>query len=153
MRADCTCIGRAWSRDCPIASHRWYARKAEGKMERTWTTVAERNVERVGGRDAIEAKIAGLDWRDAKADGTVGAFQGAAINACIAELGLPRVSAYAVDAFEIPGDADHDGFYPGFYGIECTYANGRARVYVLDTGTEVTPVCSDFPVETAAVAA
>lgn len=122
-------------------------------MERTWTTVAEANVERVGGRDAIEKKIAGLDWRDAKVDGTVGAMQGMAINAVIAELGLPRVSAYAIDAFAIPGDFDSDGFYPGFYGIECTYADGRARVYMLDTGTAIEPVCSDFPVERAAVAA
>lgn len=122
-------------------------------MQRTWTTVAERNVERVGGRSAIEAKIEALDWRDAHVDSTVGAMQGMAINACIAELGLPRVSAYAIDSFEIPGDFDRDGFYPGFYGIECNYANGRARVYVLDTGGEITPVCSDFPCEREAVAA
>lgn len=116
-------------------------------MERTWTTVGDELVERVGGRDVIGTAIEDLDWQivDRDAGVTVGAMPGIAINATIRELRIPKVSAIAVDSFSIPAaSSDDDGFYPGFYGIEGNYTNGLARVYLLDTGCEIVPVASEL---------
>lgn len=117
-------------------------------MERNWTETGVELVERVGGREAVEAEIDRLEWEDVPEEGslTVGFMQGHAINACVKELRLPNVKRVATHGgFSImPADAELDGFHPGFYGMECDYSNGRARVYVLDTGTVIQPLVSDF---------
>ena len=116
-------------------------------MRRNWTTVGEEYVERLG-REDVEKEIAALDWQEIPAGGslTVGFMPGYGINEVIAQLDLPkRVSRIAISAFERPAPTpDEDGFYPGFYGIETSYSNGLCRVYVLDLGTELTPLASDF---------
>lgn len=115
-------------------------------MERAWTTVGEEYVERLGLAE-VEAAIDGLEWQDVPVNGklTVGFMPGEAINTCIREFAMPKVSKIAIDAFERPAASpEEDGFYPGFYGIEANYANGRVRVYVLDTGCGITPLASDF---------
>jgi hypothetical protein len=111
--------------------------------EQTWTTVGAEIVDRVGGRETVERKIEGLEWRTREQGSDVAFAPGAAINAAIRDLRIPRVTAFAIDSFEIRDDAG-DGFYPGFYGIEGNYTNGRARVYLLDTGVELVPVMSEL---------
>lgn len=118
-------------------------------MQRTWTTVAERNVERLGGRAAVERAIAGLEWKDVSGGVTVGAFQGLAIDKAVSEYGIPRVSHIATTGLVGAPDEEGDGFYPDLLGIRGHYANGRADVYVLDTGTALQTVCSDFYEEAA----
>jgi hypothetical protein len=108
-------------------------------QERTWLSVGAELVQRLE-QEAVEREVETMEWQELPAGGslTVGFMPGEAIKAAIAELELPRVSAIAISSFERPD------FYPGFYGIEANYANGRARVYVLDTGTMLTPLLSDF---------
>jgi len=115
-------------------------------VKRTWTTVAEEYVDRLGGRDEVATEIGRLDWQDVPKGGslTVGFLPGEAIKHAVRELRIPKVSRVAISGFERPGRPGEDGFYPGFYGIEGRYKNGRARVYVLDVGTTLLPVCSDF---------
>lgn len=109
-------------------------------MERTWTTVGVEYVEKLG-RRAVENEIDALWWQDVPQDGsalTVGFIPGESIKAVIRELRIPKVTRIAISSFERPG------FYPGFYGIEGNYTNGRAHVFVLDLGGVVTPLCSDL---------
>lgn len=116
-------------------------------MERNWTKVGVELVERVGGREAVEAEIDRLEWELLPDGGTIttGFMQGHAINACIRDLAIPKVSGAATNGgFSIQTSAEVDGFHPGFYGIEGNYRNGRARIYVLDDGVSVTPLVSDF---------
>lgn len=119
-----------------------------------WTSTGEGLVERLGGRGAVEAAIAELEWQAIPEEGslTVGFMPGEAIKTCIREFRIPKVSAIAIDSFERPAASpEEDGFYPGFYGIEGNYSNGRARIYVLDTGTSIQPLCSEvFPSDVAA---
>ncbi len=107
--------------------------------ERTWLSVGEDFAARLGKR-SVEHTIESMEWEPIPENGSLslGAMPGMAIKTVIEEFGLPKVSAVAVSGFERPG------FYPGFYGIEANYSNGRARLYVLDTGTGVTPIVSDF---------
>ncbi len=115
-------------------------------MQRNWTTVAGEYVQRIG-KDDIEKTIDELDWQDVPEGGklTLPFIPGEAINTAIAEFDIPKVSKVALGSFELPApDAEGDGFYPGFYGIEGNYKNGRARVFVLDTGTVLVPIVSDF---------
>lgn len=117
-------------------------------MRRNWTEVGAEYVERLGGREDVEQGIRELDWEDIPPAGklTVGFLPGVAINEAIAQLALPRVAKVAISAFDRPAASpEEDGFYPGFYGIECSYGDGLARVYVLDPGgNELTPLASDF---------
>ena len=121
--------------------------QATDDYARTWTqtgapyTTPER-------RPDVLAAIAALEWT-AIPDGdslTLPFLPGEGIKAVIAELQLPKVSALAwngvVDwpAAQPGGDREHYAVY----GIEANYKNGRARVYVLDTGTQLLPVASDF---------
>jgi len=120
-------------------------------MERSWTTVGAALVARLGQQD-VEAEIEAFDWQPVE-DGMEVAFSpGHAIKTAIQEFRLPKVSAIAISAFAREGGENEDGFYPGFYGVEANYVNGRARVYLLDTGVELIPLASDHwrvePVET-----
>jgi hypothetical protein len=114
---------------------------------RNWTTVADDVVARIpGGRDRVARAAARLHWEAIPEGGslTVGFMPGEAINSAIRELEIPKVSKVAIGSIDCPGRNGEDGFYPGLYGIEGNYKDGRARVYILDTGTSVTPVFSDF---------
>jgi hypothetical protein len=104
-------------------------------------------VERLGGRDEVAAEAERMEWQELTEGGslTVGFMPGHAIKAVIGELGIPKVSAIAISSFDRPAsNREDDGFYPGFYGIEGNYTNGRARIYVLDLGTCIEPLFSDL---------
>lgn len=115
------------------------------EMRRTWTETGAEYVERLGQR-SVEHEIEAMEWTIKPEGGstTVAAMPGMAINALIQELQLPKVTGFAISGFERPGGPETDGFYPGFYGIEANYRNGRARIYVLDVGSTLIPLVSDF---------
>lgn len=108
-------------------------------MQRSWTTVGAEFVEQLDQR-SVEHEIEAMEWQEIPRGRslTLGFMPGEAIKTAVRELALPKVSQVAVSSFDRPG------FYPGFYGIEANYRNGRARIYVLDTGTGLTPLVSDF---------
>lgn len=118
-------------------------------MERSWTTTGTPLVKRLGQKE-VEDEIEAFDWQPVEAGMEIAFSPGHAIKTAIQEFGLPKVSAIALSGFSREGGSEEDGFYPGFYGIEANYVNGRARVYLLDTGVELIPLASDhWPVEAA----
>lgn len=87
-------------------------------------------------RETVAATIEELRWR--KPEGSFPMSPGLALQAAVKELGLPRVSAVAYN-----GGPIHDSGY-SLMGIEANYKNGRARVYVMDRGTDLVPLAVDF---------
>lgn len=100
-------------------------------MQRNWTTIgaSELNISRA----RVESAIASLEWKPLPV--TMGACQGMGIDACIHQLNIPKVSHVAESLQFAPY---------GFYGIRAHYSNGDADVYVVDRGSDIIPVCSDF---------
>ena len=97
-----------------------------------WTTVGVEFDKATVGR-AIE----GLHWIDPS--GSVPMSPGLAIKKAIEEFQIPKVSQIAWESDSgVPGP---DGPYD-LLGIEGNYANGRVRIYIVDKGTVLIPVCS-----------
>lgn len=110
---------------------------------RTWTKVGERLIGTaldegvIFDRAAIVRAIRSLEWREIPKGGKISApaMQGLNISAAIQDLKIPRVSHVAWTNELAPY---------GFYGIRGHYANGDAEIYIMDSGTVLTPVCTDF---------
>jgi hypothetical protein len=122
--------------------------KVGPRPERTWTTVGAKYTTPERRPDVLRA-IASLEWHEV-GDGNLElpALPGLAIEACIRQLSLPRVSQVAWNGAAASVDwydpKRREGEHYSIYGIEMNYDNGRARVYVIDTGTGVLPLASDF---------
>lgn len=116
-----------------------------GDFTRTWTGVgaeffADARLEegKKPNRQRVERAIDGLKWQDApEGDHSIELpmAPGLAIRQAIKELRLPKVSRFAISIDLAPF---------GFYGIEANYRNGRARVYIVDQGSVLTTLASDF---------
>lgn len=105
---------------------------------RSWTRIGA--VYTLMYRKAIEKQITELAWQSEKEAAMMPAL---GINECIKQLQLRKVSQFATNGYVEMVINGERGYY-SIYGIECNYKNGRARIYVLDTGTGLTPLCSDF---------
>ena len=101
--------------------------------QRTWTNVGAEHTEGEAARKVIEKAIEGLEWQAVPCD--MAAIPGLAINGLIAELRLPKVS-HVADSHEL---APY-----GFVAVRCHYKDGTCELFAIDTGTETTPLCSDF---------
>lgn len=107
--------------------------------ERDWLNIGAEYAEH---REQIEGEIGVLTWHSPPPK-QVAMMPGLAIKACIEQLNLPPVTALAIDGcVDVPDPPDGMAHY-SLYGIEARYRQGVARVYVLDTGTGVTPLCVD----------
>lgn len=112
-------------------------------MKRTWTKVgtevAGNELEDGASLDRATVMLAidNLEWRAIPKGGTLEApfMPGEGIKAAIKELRIPKVSHVAWS---------HELAPYGFYGIRGHYTNGDAEVYIVDLGTHLVPVCSDF---------
>lgn len=110
---------------------------------RTWTKVGERLIGVsldegvIFDRAAVVRAINSLEWCEIPRGGSISApaMQGLNISAAIKDLKIPRVSHVAWS---------HELAPYGFYGIRGHYANGDAEIYIMDSGTVLTPVCTDF---------
>lgn len=110
------------------------------KTRRTWTKVGAVEMTREaddGGpittRDIVARAVDGLTWHPVPCD--LAAMPGMAINAMIQQLRLPKVSHVG----------SSNGLAPyGFVGARAHYKDGTAEVYAIDSGTEITPLLSDF---------
>jgi hypothetical protein len=98
--------------------------------ELTWTTVGA-DFETF--RPEILAAIDTIEWRPL--EGSWPASPGLGIQEVIRQLRLPRVQQAGIAT-----DVIDDRY--SLYGIEAQYTNGRARVFVIDTGSCLTPVAS-----------
>lgn len=95
-------------------------------------------------RAQVERTISRLEWREFTDGMSLPMCPGLGIEAAIKELRLPKVSAIAYNgALSFPAP-DDESEYPGLYGIEANYKNGRARVYIVDNGCELLPIAADF---------
>ena len=110
-------------------------------MERTWTSIGAPYVE---GREAqINRAIDALAWESVEGEKPM--MPALAIGDAIKQLRLPKVSRVAIATTDLTyPDGDCGRAYYALYGIEANYKNGRARLYLLDRGSESIPVCSDF---------
>jgi hypothetical protein len=97
--------------------------------KRNWTTVGDGVVS----RERIERAIASLEWQAIPVE--LGAGQGLGIKHAIRELRIPKVSHVATTNMLAPFC---------FYGIRGHYTNGDADVFIIDRGSDLIPVCSDF---------
>ena len=120
---------------------------SESTIERNWTKIGEETFAGKISREAMSAEIERLTWQQIPESGTLSvAFSpGEAIKSAIKELRLPKVSAIATD-----GCIERPGAAYGLYGIEANYRNGRAWIYGIDSGTELTIIRSDFEPKEAA---
>jgi hypothetical protein len=90
-------------------------------------------------RTTIEAQIKKLVW---STDPEMPALPGLGIRACIEQLHVPRVSACATNGAITVPDGPERAHY-AIYGIEANYSNARVRIYVLDRGSDILPLCND----------
>jgi hypothetical protein len=99
-------------------------------MIRTWTKIGEEysrdNQERIAGM------IERLQWRSLLCQ--MGMMPGEAIKTAIKAFHIPKVSLVANSPEMAP---------LGLLAIEGNYKNGRARIYLVDDGVSLTPICSD----------
>lgn len=114
---------------------------------RNWTTIGAEYIDGEfrgrPNRERIEEQIDALDWKDATPTMSLPMSPGLALEACIEQLNLPRVSKIAHNGYLQYPDGPETAHF-SLYGIEANYSNGPARVYVLDTGTECIPLASEL---------
>jgi hypothetical protein len=111
------------------------------RPQRTWTQVGSAFTTPEHRPDVLRA-IGTLRWRTIAECGSLPAFQASAITIGVRALGLPNVSALALSGLH--STLHFQGEDYTVYGIEAQYANGRARLYVLDRRTVLVPLVSDF---------
>jgi hypothetical protein len=113
-------------------------------MQRTWTRVgaelAGKRLEdsaRSIDKPAVLRAIQSIEWREIPKEGRMEApmMQGEGIKSAIQSLRIPKVSHVAWSNELAPY---------GFYGIRGHYKDGQAEVYIVHTGCELVPMCSDF---------
>ncbi len=104
-------------------------------MERTYTKVGKPEAT----PDQIDKAIDTLEWIEPK--GSQPMAQGMAISEVIIECRIPKVSHIAIHGL-ISGCHPENPY--GFYGIKAQYKNGKACIYMMDTGCEVIIMASDF---------
>jgi len=100
-------------------------------LERTWTNIGKEHSEQR--HDELGAMFDRMDWQELPC--SIGMMPGLAIKEAIKQLRIPKVSHVA---------HSHELAPYGLEGIIGHYKNGEVRVYLIDTGTEITPLASDF---------
>lgn len=100
-------------------------------MQRTWTKIGKEYTE--GKHDELGGMFERLEWQ--KLPCTMAMMPGDAIKAAIKQLSIPKVTHVACSNELAPY---------GLEGIIGHYRDGEARVYLIDIGTEVIALASDF---------
>ena len=97
-------------------------------MQRTWTEAGRSYTDER--RWEWEKAIREIEWLGLPEK--LPAMPGLAIQSAIRELKIPNVSNIGIN----------HGL--GLYGIEGNYKNGKAKVYLVDSGTTACVIASDF---------
>lgn len=108
---------------------------------RTWTRAGATFTTPDRRPDVLRA-ISTLRWQNLAACCGLSAYQASAIQIGVRDLGLPNVSALALTGLHSTVQWQHATY--SIYGIQAHYLNGRSRLYVLDRGTTLVPLASDF---------
>ena len=103
-------------------------------MQRDWTKVGEQaRIEHGIPQAKIEAAIEAMEWQLVPCQMAMG--PGMAIKEAVKSLHIPKVSHVA----------DSHRLAPfGLIGIFGHYTNGDSRIYIIDLGDSIVPVCIDF---------
>ncbi len=102
-------------------------------METNWTETGTEHFNEEDRPRILEA-IESMVWEPVEGSKPMSPALG--IQACIEQLGIPKVSEVAIRCVE---------FAPyGFYGVRAQYKNGRAEIFFLDRGSDILPVVSTF---------
>lgn len=87
-------------------------------------------------RDMVVKAIENLEWQEVPNHGLeMGIAEAMAIETAIRDYKIPKVSHVATSPDLAPW---------GFYGIRGHYSNGVAEIYILDLGSQLATVRSDF---------
>lgn len=105
-------------------------------MTRTYTTVGAAYTNTPELQRTLDEHIARLTWEPLVPGKRLPMMPGLGIRGAIETLRIPKVSAIAYNGVIADRYA--------LYGIEATYANGRARIYILDRGADLLVLASDF---------
>jgi len=105
-------------------------------------------------RERVAAAIDALEWHPPTGEGPLSPIL--TLQSVVTKLGLPNVSAIAwgggeANVLTYPDSPEPETATYTVLGVEANYADGRARLYVLDTGVAAVPLASDFPVSVPAV--
>lgn len=103
-------------------------------FRRTWLTAGK---EAGFKRESYMSAIEKLKWQEIPEGGTLEMpmMPGEAIKEAMKQLNIPRISAVAQTNVMAPY---------GVYAMKAHYKGGYALVYILDQGSMLTPVASDF---------
>lgn len=105
-------------------------------MERNWTEVGAEYNSTPEQRVKLSRIFEALDWKDIPPAGMDMAMMPAmALDAAIKELNLPKVSAVATSNELAPF---------GLVAARAKYKNGIVEVYLLDEGSKIVVLASDF---------
>jgi hypothetical protein len=113
-------------------------------LPRNWTTAGERLIghplddTHIFTRDMVGRAIDRLEWIEIPKSGKIpwpGFSEGYAISAAIRDFGLNRATHIATSRELAPY---------GFFAVRNIYPNGTAEIFVMDSGTSLTVVCTDF---------
>jgi hypothetical protein len=96
------------------------------KIGAAYTATAEQ-------RANLESIIASMTWLDVDSTPTLPLCPGMAIKTAIKEFRIPKVSKVA-----------HDGLLGNYavLGIEGNYSEGAVRIFLLDRGSDLMPICA-----------
>ena len=93
----------------------------------------------------VTAAISRLSWRERNDARDMPAMAGQAFAYAINYLGLPGVELLAWNgSIEVEDPRDHTAGAYALYGIEAHYDDGRARIYLVDRGTDLLVIGSEF---------
>jgi len=106
-------------------------------MKRTWQPVGHQYNGTPAKRAHLSKIFKRLSWRAPK--GSFSLSDGMALEHAIDDLSIPNVSKVSVGSTL----EDRNGTY-GILGIKGKYSNGRVVVYLLDRGTDLVVLATDF---------
>ena len=114
-------------------------------MERNWTNIGSEYNSTPEQRKKLSAIFEVLEWETVTPDGLTWPMMPAlALEEAIKELRLPKVSAVAQSNAMAPY---------GLIAARCKYTNGMAEVYIVDEGSTLKVLASDFYPDESALAA
>lgn len=100
-------------------------------MERTWTKTGAEHTD--GKHDALADAFDALEWQALPIECAM--MPGEGIKHAIRSFRIPKVSHVAIS---------HELAPYGLYGIRGHYPNGSAQIYILDRGSDIVTLASDF---------
>lgn len=111
--------------------------KMPGAINRTYLEVGKQHTSKPAFRGKMNKAIKNLEWIELTGTVSLPAMQGLGIKGVIKDFKLPGVDKVAYTNAMAPF---------GLYGIQANYKKGdikRIRLYVLDKGDAITPLCVD----------